>query len=281
MRPPLWRRLLTHFALICACLLTAFPVLWVLQMAFTPSQDFTGALSWQPETWSLANFEALLTMQDAAGHWLFWRQLGNSLVVALISAVLGVAFATTAAYAFSRFDFPGKREGLRMFLVSQMFPGVVMAVPLYLILDNLGLVGNAFGLVLVYATSSVPFSAWMLKGYFDRIPPELEEVARLEGAGPWLVFRKIAFPIALPGVAVTFLFSFMTAWNEYILAATFLNDELQYTLPVTLQRFVGAYSTQWGMFAAGSLLVSIPVVALFFLLQRNLVQGLTAGSTKG
>ncbi len=280
MRPRLLTRMFVHGALIAACLVTVFPVLWVLQMAFT-DQGIGGALAWEPGSWSLGNFRTLFGLTDGEGHLLFWRQLGNSLLVSLLSAILGVFFACTAAYAFSRFDFVGKKTGLRMFLVSQMFPGVVMAVPLYLILQGLGLVDNPLGLVLVYGTSAVPFSAWMLKGYFDRIPPELEEVARLEGAGPWLVFRRIALPIAMPGVAVTFLFSFMTAWNEYILAATFLNSELSYTLPVTLQSFVGAHSTEWGLFAAGSLIVSIPVVLLFFLLQRNLVQGLTAGSTKG
>jgi arabinogalactan oligomer/maltooligosaccharide transport system permease protein len=194
---------------------------------------------------------------------------------------VAIAVACSAAYAFSRFEFPGKRRGLRLFLVSQMFPAVVSAVPLYVLLDRIGLVDRLAGLVLVYATTAVPFSIWMLKGFFDQVPRELEEAARLEGASRWFVFRRIALPLARPGIAVTALFAFMSAWNEFILAATFMNGEARYTLPVVLEAYVGPYGAQWGLFAAGSAIVSAPVVVLFYVLQRDLVRGLAAGSVKG
>ncbi len=135
--------------------------------------------------------------------------------------------------------------------------------------------------MLVYGITAIPFCVFMLKGYFDTIPREMEEAALMDGASQFVIFWKIVLPLAKPALAVTALFSFMTAWNEFILAATFMNDERMFTLPVALQRYVGDYTTEWGLFAAGAVIVSIPVVALFFALQRNLVVGLTAGGVKG
>jgi arabinogalactan oligomer/maltooligosaccharide transport system permease protein len=261
-------------ALVAASALTLAPIVWVLDLALTPGKTLSASLAPDPTLWSLANFRALATP-------LFARQLVNSLVVSGATTVLGLAVACSAAYAFSRYDFPGRRSGLRLFLISQMFPGVVAAVPIYLILDRLGLVDRLAGLVLVYAATAVPFSIWMLKGYFDQVPRELEEAALLDGASRWTIFTRIALPLARPGIAVTALFAFMSAWNEYVLAATFLNHAEHYTLPVVLQGFVGAFGAQWGLFAAGSIVVSVPVVALFYGLQRSLVQGLATGAVKG
>jgi arabinogalactan oligomer/maltooligosaccharide transport system permease protein len=195
--------------------------------------------------------------------------------------VVGLAVSLTAAYAMSRFSFPGRKLGLTGLLATQMFPATMMSVPLYAILNRLQLLNSLTGLVLVYATTSVPFCVWMLKGYFDTIPRDLEEAALLDGASPGQIFRKVVLPLARPAIAVTALFSFMTAWNEFILAATFLDDAARFTLPVALQRFVGEYRTEWGKFAAGALVVSAPVMAVFFALQRHLVGGLTAGGVKG
>ena len=162
-----------------------------------------------------------------------------------------------------------------------MFPATMMMVPLYAILKNLGMLNSLGGLVLVYSTTSLPFSVWMLKGYFDTIPRELEEAAIMDGASPLQCFVRVVLPLARPALAVTALFSFLTAWNEFILAATLLNEEARYTLPVALRMFVGEYHVEWGKFAAGALLVSAPVMALFFALQKHLVGGLTAGGVKG
>jgi arabinogalactan oligomer/maltooligosaccharide transport system permease protein len=261
--------------LVCAVVL--YPVLWVVKMAVTPSQSFSsgGALSWETVSWE--NFSFLLF--DTQG--LFFRQLLNSVIVSFATTLVGVALATTAAYAFSRFVFVGRKQALASFLITQMFPGVVMAIPLYILLDTLSLLNSLVGLILVYSTTSVPFCVWMLKGYFDTIPKDLEEAALIDGATRWQIFWRIVLPLAKPAIVVTALFSFMTAWNEFILAATFLSDERMFTLPVVLQRYVGDYSTQWGYFAAGAVLVSLPVMALFFALQRFLIGGLTAGAIKG
>jgi arabinogalactan oligomer/maltooligosaccharide transport system permease protein len=145
----------------------------------------------------------------------------------------------------------------------------------------MGLLDRALGLVLVYSTTAIPFCVWQLKGWFDTLPKELEESAIMDGAGPLTLFWRIILPLSRPAIAVTALFSFMTAWNEYVLAATFMGDERAYTLPVRVQSYVGAYTTEWGLFAAGAVVVSLPVMALFFVLQRHLVGGLTAGGVKG
>ena len=208
--------------------------------------------------------------------------LPESAIVAAATTLLGIFLAATAGYAFSRFRFPARRVGLMSFLVSQMFPGVLTLIPLYIIVVKwLGLGSTRTGLVLVYTTTAIPFCVWMLKGYFDTIPRDLEEAALMEGASPLTIFRRIVLPLAKPAIAVTALFSFMTGWNEFILAATFMDKENMYTAPVGLRFFVGGFSQQWGYFAAGAIIVSIPIVALFFFLQRYLVSGLTAGSVKG
>jgi arabinogalactan oligomer/maltooligosaccharide transport system permease protein len=206
----------------------------------------------------------------------------NSAIVAGLTTVLGVFLACTAAYAFSRFQFPGRKAGMMSFLVSQMFPGTLLLVPIYIIITQwLGL-GNSFvGLVLVYSVTAIPFCVWMMKGYFDTIPIEIEESAIMDGASRQVIFFKIILPLAKPAVAVTALFSFMTGWNEFILAATFLEEEVKYTAPVGLKFFVGGFSSQWGYFAAGSMIISLPVVLLFLYLQKYLVSGLTAGGVKG
>jgi arabinogalactan oligomer/maltooligosaccharide transport system permease protein len=268
-------RLLKSLFLVAVVVATLYPVLWVFKMALTPQQGFDLSINPLPSEPSLDNFRHLL-LERPFGRWLF-----NSAVVSIATTLLGVFLAATSAYALSRFRFPGRATAMLSFLVTQMFPGVLMMIPLYLIMDTLGLLDQLLGLVLVYATTAIPFCVWMLKGYFDTIPRELEEAAFIDGASPAMTFWRIVVPLSLPAIAVTALFSFMTAWNEFILAATFMNKESSYTLPVGLQLMVGEFASEWGHFPAGAILVSLPVVILFFALQRHLVGGLTAGSVKG
>ena len=280
-RSAIGSRLLIHAALVVICLVTLYPVLWVVGMALSPSQGVPTGVWPLPAHPTLHNFTDLMTAADGAGRLLFWRQLANSLIVATLTTVVGLVLSVTAAYAMSRWSFPGRRQGLMALLATQMFPATMMSIPLYAILDRLGLLNSVSGLVLVYATTAIPFCVWMLKGYFDTIPKDLEEAAMLDGASPGQIFLKVVLPLARPALAVTALFSFMTAWNEFILAATFLDDAARFTLPVALQRLVGEYRTEWGTFAAGALLVSAPVMVVFFALQKHLVGGLTAGGVKG
>jgi len=279
--PRLRTQVATHLSLVLITIAVLYPVLWVLKMALSPGQAFSLDLNPIPSTVTLEHFEAVLTTATMDGDWLFGRQLMNSLIVALATSAVGIALATSAGYAMSRWGFPGRDAGMRIFLITQMFPGVVMAIPLYILLDELGMLDSLMGLSVVYATTAIPFCTWNMKGYFDTIPVELEEAARMDGADRWTTFWYIVLPLARPALVVTGLFSFMTAWNEFILAATFMNDETSFTLPVVLQSYVGDYGTEWGHFAAGAVIVSAPVMILFFALQRHLVEGLTSGSVKG
>ncbi|MGC6492232.1 MAG: sugar ABC transporter permease [Myxococcota bacterium] len=278
--PPLWLNFVVHGGLVLFTMLTLYPVLWVLRMALSPGQSFSMSANPIPTEVDFGNFEAVIMTFDG-NTWLFGRQLFNSLVVSSATALVGVVLAATAAYALSRWNFPGRDRGMAAFLVTQMFPGVVMAIPLYILLDTAGLLDTLMGLVLVYATTAVPFSVFTLKGYFDTLPVALEEAAIMDGCDRWTAFVTIVLPLARPALAVTALFSFMTAWNEFILAATLLGDPTSFTLPVVLQRYVDDHGTAWGSFAAGAILVSLPVVGLFFALQKQLVEGLTAGAVKG
>ena len=279
-----------HTFLVIFTILSTYPILWVIVVAFSGQQALSFAdvpadpgfldrlraiLPW-PQTWSLDNFTDVLTEQP------FLTWMLNSAIVAGLTTILGVFLACTAAYAFSRFQFPGRKAGMMAFLVSQMFPGTLLLVPIYIIITQwLGL-GNSFvGLVLVYSVTAIPFCVWMMKGYFDTIPVEIEESAIMDGASRQVIFFRIILPLAKPAVAVTALFSFMTGWNEFILAATFLEEEVKYTAPVGLKFFVGGFSSQWGYFAAGSMIISLPVVLLFLYLQKYLFSGLTAGGVKG
>ena len=283
------RHLPLHIALIAFTLVSTYPVLWVLALAFSGQQSVgiidlpkdpeffqrLRAVLPIPAHFSVANFVEVWTEQ-AFGRWLL-----NSIIVSLLTTLLGVFLACTAAYAFSRFRFPGRNAGMLMFLVSQMFPGTLMLIPLYIIIVKwLGLGNTYFGLVIVYATTAIPFCVWMLKGYFDTIPIDIEESALIDGASRQTIFLRIILPLAKPAVAITALFSFMTAWNEFILASVFMEAESNYTAPVGLRFFVGGFSSQWGYFAAGSVMVSMPVVLLFLYLQKYLISGLTAGSVK-
>lgn len=279
-----------HIFLIVFTVISVYPILWVFTIAFSGKQslaivnlprnptaaDRLRAITPWPEQVSLSNFVSVMTDQP------FARWIVNSAIVSAATTVVGVIMACTAAYAFSRFRFPGRRAGLMSFLVSQMFPGTMTLIPLYIILVQwLGLGSSWVGLILIYATTAIPFCVWMLKGYFDTIPRELEESALMDGASTGRIFFSIILPLAKPAVAVTALFSFMTGWNEFILAATFMDKESMYTAPLGLRFFVGGFSQQWGYFAAGAIIVAIPVVVLFMFLQKYLVSGLTAGAVKG
>lgn len=276
-----FERVAVNALLVVAVVYALYPVLWVISLAFSSGSEPELRAFPIPHHVSLDNFRVVTGWGDPARGWLFAKQLMNSLVVSLATAIMAVAIATPTAYALARHEFVGKKSGLRTLLLTQMFPGVASAVPLYLILDALHLLDTRTGLVLVYAATAVPFAIFQLRGAFLAIPVDLEEAAMVDGATRTQAFLKVALPAARPAISVTALFAFMSAWNEFILAATLIGRESAFTLPVVLQSYVGEYNTSWGAFAAGAILVSVPVMALFYVAQRQLISGLTSGGVKG
>ncbi|GAA2714186.1 MULTISPECIES: ABC transporter permease subunit [Streptomyces] len=262
-----------HAALIAASAIAVFPVLFVVYVSLR------GRDGWQEPMratgFGLSNYTHVL------GETKFLTWFGNSLVVALGATVLGVLVAASAGYAVSRMRFPGHRPLMWTFLVVQMFPMAVLIVPLYTLLGQLGLLDSYVGLILTYCTVSVPFCAWMLKGYFDSIPAEIDEAGRVDGLTPFGTFWRLILPLARPGLAVTGFYSFITAWGEVAFASQFMSSEEHYTLAVGLQTFVGQQKAEWGLMTAAAVLIALPAGLVFFFAQRHLVAGLTAGGTKG
>ncbi len=273
-----------HAVLVLAVAFALYPVLWVVAQAFSATRPLVPQVLPLPYEPTLAHLRAVVTTTHTGPDgttWLFGRQLANSLIVSLATAAVGVGIAIPTAYALARFRFVGKERGVAALLATQMFPTVASAIPLYLILDALHLLNSRTGLVVCYASTSVPFAIFQLRAAFEAIPVDLEEAAMVDGATRFGAFLRVVLPTARPAIAVTALFAFMSAYNEFILAATLLGREEMFTLPVVLQRYIGEYDAQWERFAAGALVVSLPVMALFYVAQRHLVAGLASGGVKG
>jgi len=211
----------------------------------------------------------------------FLRWAWNSFLVTLVVTLTGVVLASTAGYALSRFNFMGKQFTMVSLLTTQMFPATMLLLPFFILLSKLGLINSYGGLIIIYSSTALPFCIWQMKGYYDTIPPSLEEAARLDGCSRFSAFYRIILPLSAPALVITALFSFMASWNEYVVAAIVLQDPELYTLPLGLKSFQASLSTQWGLYAAAAVLVSIPVAVLFISLAKYLVSGLTMGSVKG
>ena len=212
-------------------------------------------------------------------QFLLWMK--NSIVISIAVTILGVALASTSAYAFSRYKFKGRQLGMTSLLTTQMFPATMLLLPFFIILSKLGLINSYVGLVIIYSSTALPFCIWQMKGFYDTIPQALEESAYLDGCNQFQAFYKIVLPLSTPALVITALFSFMASWSEYVVAAIILQHPELYTLPLGLKSFQSSLATEWGLYAAGAVVVSIPVVILFISLARFLVSGLTMGSVKG
>jgi len=224
---------------------------------------------------SLKSYLILFTETD----FLLWVR--NSIFISFLVTLTGVVFASTSGYALSRFKFRGREFGMIALLTTQMFPATMLLLPFFILLSYLGLINSYIGLIIIYSSTALPFCIWQMKGYYDTIPPSLEESARLDGCTRFQAFYKVILPLSTPALVITALFSFMASWSEYVVAAIILQDPKLYTLPLGLKSFQASLSTQWGLYAAGAVIVSIPVTILFISLSRYLVSGLTMGSVKG
>lgn len=272
-----FKRIIIHLVLIICCIIAIFPVLRVLAVSLRPGDRLLSTdLSIIPPDATLESYRIILFDKP------FISWVWNSLAITIATALIGVILAATAAYAFSRWKFPGRSVGLVFLLSTQMIPASMLMIPIYILAIKLGLVGTYRGLVIAYCVTSIPFSVWILKGYYDTIPIDLEEAARIDGCNQMQAFTKILLPLSTPALAITFLFNFTQAWNEYLMARVMLgSQEDLLTWPLGLQRLQGQYQTQWGQFSAASILVMIPVVALFLYSSKWLLSGLTLGSVKG
>ena len=229
-----------------------------------------------PTEFSLENYNTMLFEKP----FLLWMK--NSLVVAGSTTIACLLIATSAAFAFSRFRFRGRELGLILFLAIQAFPGVLALVPQAQILGALGLYRSHLGLILAYTSFTLVFCTWNLKGYFDTIPIDLEEAGMIDGCGPVQSFLRIALPLARPALAVTALFGFLSGWGEYVLASVLIPaPDTMKTVPVGMYSLATDQSVPWGLFAAGALLLLVPIMLLFSFLQRFLESGLTLGGVKG
>ncbi|MCA9784124.1 MAG: sugar ABC transporter permease [Calditrichaeota bacterium] len=275
MKEPRLLTLVRHVVLLVFVAISIYPVLNVFTISLRPGDRLRSTdLSIIPADWSIASYVELFTNQP------FMTWLWNSLLVSGVVTLTGVTLASTGGYAFSRFRFVGRDFSMLAILTTQMFPATMLLLPLYIIIAKLHLVNTFLGLMVFYTATALPFCVWQMKGFYDTIPASLEEAARIDGCSRFQAFTRVILPLAMPGLVITALFSFMSAWSEYIVAAQVLQDRELFTLPLGLKSFQASMSTQWGLYAASSILVSIPVVVIFIALSRYLVSGLTLGSVK-
>jgi len=273
-------RMVGRIFLVFMLLYTALPMIWML---LTSIKSGFAAMQLPPQWWpnepTLASYQKLLDPTNSVGQD-FLRFFWNSLFVSTATTILAVIVAVPAAYAFSRFDFPGRKFLFFAVLLRNMFPAVIFLVPLFILMRLLGLVNTHGSLIITYLTFGLPLAIWLLKGFYDNIPYQLEQAARIDGATRFQAFLLIVMPLSTPGIIATAIYSFIGAWNEYIFAYTFLNRNEQLTLPVGIQRFFSENTTDFPGLMAASFIMSLPVVVLFLLLQRYFVRALTEGAVK-
>jgi len=262
----------SHTTLLHFVVITLIPIVWIFDIAISPGNALGGEIG---DSFSTEHFSKIL---EGDSFWIWFR---NSLIVSIGTSLLGLVIAIPAGYAFSRYKFTGRDVSMFAFLLVQMFPGIIILVPYFLVMKTLGLLNSHLGLILAYCVTALPLCVWMLKGFFDTVPRELEEAATLDGCNQFQVFTKVVLPLSVPAVAVTALFSFLAAWNEFLLALTFNTSNDMYTLPVGLASLISSTGQAWGDFAAASILVSLPVALLFLFFQKFLIEGLAAGGVKG
>lgn len=269
------RFFLLYLPLIVILLFILFPFYWTFITSVKPESELYGAVTYWPKTVQWESYKALFTTTVN-----FLAAMKNSFIVATATTVVTLTASTLAAYAFSRYRFAGRRFMMALFLSNNMFPTVLLLIPLYSIMRKLGLLYTPGALILAYTTFALPFSVWLLNGFFNDLPLSLEEAALVDGCNRRMAFFKIILPILGPCLVATGVYIFMTSWNEYTFAVMFTNNASR-TIPVALKSLIGQLGVDWGLLTAGGIITIIPVCIMFFFAQKRLVEGLTAGAVKG
>lgn len=262
---------------LALCILTLIPILYALSVSFSGSNSLLSSdFSFIPKDFTLTNYRKVL-LGESITTW-----FRNTVFLAAATVLLSLTAAVPAAYCFSRRYFPGRRMILKGLVLLNSFPAILSMFAIYRLLRPMGLVNTRAGLILVYTGTMAVFSLWNTKGYFDTIPPEIEEAARIDGATDFQIVRKIVLPLAKPSIITTALQVLIYVWNEYIYATTFLTGEQKYTLAAGLNALQATEMTgSWPVFSAAAITVSLPVLIIFFLCQKYMTSGLTAGGVKG
>jgi len=269
------KRLLSYLLLAFMLAFLLFPFYWTFVTSITPERELYGKeVSYWPREATFESYRRLFRDYN------FVRPMTNSLIVAAATTLISLTVSLLAAYAFSRFRFKGRKFLMTMFLTNNMFPTVLLLIPLFAIMRRLGLLYSPLALILSYTTFTIPFSIWLLNGYLADLPPSLEEAAMVDGANRAQAFVRIVLPVLMPCVVATGAYVFMTSWNEYTFAVMFTN-EANRTIPVALKNLIGQLGVEWGMLTAGGIITIIPVCFMFFFAQKRLIEGLTAGAVKG
>jgi multiple sugar transport system permease protein len=268
-------RVVTHLVLLVLVAFAIAPLAWAISSAFKTQAEILGSVNFLPQQPTLDNFKVVIG-QTAFPHWFL-----NSLIVSGSTTILAILIGSMAGYAMSRWRFRGRALFGNTLLVVQMFPGVMLAIPLYLLLTTYHLIDTLWALLVTYLTFALAFSVWMLKGYFDGIPREIEEAALIDGVSRIGILWRIILPLAGPGITTVAVYAFLLAWNEFFFAYVFLASNSKYTLMLGMYSFIQQFTTQWGNIMAAGTLTTLPVLVFFFLIQRVLTRGLVAGAVKG
>lgn len=271
------RLTLSYMIIFAVIAVILYPVLWIIGSSLNPGNSLSGA-SMIPSDATFAHYRELFNLEKS--NYLLWYW--NTMKICIITMVVSVTMVSSMAYAFSRYRFIGRKYGLMTFLILQMIPNFAALIAIYVLALVTGLLDTHIALILIYIGGLLPMNTWLAKGYFDTIPRELDESARIDGAGHLRIFWQIILPLAKPILAVVALFSFITPFTDFILAGIILSTETKYTLAVGLYALVADdFGAEFTKFAAGAVLIAIPISLLFLSLQRYLISGLTAGGTKG
>ena len=267
---------LLWLAIAAAAVVTIFPFYWMLNTSLKPASEvFLSPPSFASRNWTLAAYETLLTLRPFARYFL------NSLIVSLGSTLLSVTLASLAAYGFTRFHIPGASALIVFLLFTKMLPETLLIIPYFRLMSELGMINTYGALILAYSSFALPFSVWMLIGFFRSIPREIDEAAIVDGASRLVAFFKVVLPLSRPGLVAVALFTFLISWNSYVWALVLTTDPQMYVLSVGVANMVGEYRVQWNELMAGAVIAALPVMVLYALLERHLVSAITAGAVKG